>query len=267
MENRHISGILEEMTVEDVERLDPNLALVPIGSTEPHGPALAYGTDSFSVEAKCYESIKRANFRGARAICLPVQKISLNNNFYGLRFACRISVPVFMSMVRDIVRFLEGEGIKRILIANSHGGNTDVLKAVLRDMAGEKGIFLGLLPPGPALPASSGLLGKVLEQPIPAGGEHGGEWETSNMLFLKPGLVRKDRIGVYPVNHPKIDSLEECLVTHVKPWHLHLPASAGGDSRKASSEKARAIFEEGVEAWAGLLEELSKAPESATFPF
>ena len=44
------SGILEEMTIDDVRSLAPNVAVIPIGSTEPHGPALPYGTDNFQVE-------------------------------------------------------------------------------------------------------------------------------------------------------------------------------------------------------------------------
>jgi hypothetical protein len=41
------SGIIEEMTVEDVERLDPEVVVIGFGSTEPHGPHLPYGTDVF----------------------------------------------------------------------------------------------------------------------------------------------------------------------------------------------------------------------------
>ena len=41
----NLSGILEEMTIDDVRALKPNVALIPIGSTEPHGPALPFGTD------------------------------------------------------------------------------------------------------------------------------------------------------------------------------------------------------------------------------
>ncbi|HNS31767.1 MAG TPA: creatininase family protein [bacterium] len=267
MSNFNLSGILEEMTTEDVKKLDPNLGIIPIGSTEPHGPALPYGTDSFSIEAKCCEATKRANSNGAKVICLPVQKIALNNNFYGLPFACRISVPVFMAMVKDIVHFLREEGINRVFIANGHGGNTDVLKAVQRDMSKEKGLFLGLLEPGPALPKSLAHLEDKIEHRSPRGEEHGGEWETSNMLFLKPGLVRKDRIGNQPVINHKIDILNDCNVHFVKPWHVRLPNAAGGDSRKASLEKARIIFEAGVKAWAELFAVISQAPESENFPY
>jgi len=266
----NLSGILEEMTVEDIKTLKPNVGIIPIGSTEPHGPALPYGTDTFSTEERCYAATREANGKGAKVVCLPTQKISLNNNFYGLPFSCRISVPVFMSMVRDLVFFLMEEGINRVLIANGHGGNTDVLKAVQRDLAGERKLFLGLIGPGIALPKQppsksgkpSGIYA-LIEHPSP----HAGEWETSNMLFLKPGLVKEEKIGVNPLNLPALEALEKHGVHFVKPWHLFVPASAGGDSRKATAEKGRILFEAGVKSWVELFVELSTAAESENFPF
>lgn len=263
MSKLNLSGILEEMTTEDVKELNPNVGVIPIGSTEPHGPALPYGTDSFAVGAKTYEATRQANKNGARVICLPVQKISLNNNFYALPFACRMSVPVFMAMVKDLILFLKGENINRIIITNGHGGNIDVLKAVQRDVAGIKGLFVGLLPLGPGLPQSYADVENLIEHYSP----HAGEWETSNMLFLKPNLVKKDKIGVNPMVDPKLSILEDCHVHFVKPWHLHLPTSAGGDARKSSADKADKIFQVGVKVWSELFLQLSKAPESETFPF
>ena len=39
-------GKLEEMTIEEVRQFQPEVAVFPLGSTEPHGPHLPYGTDT-----------------------------------------------------------------------------------------------------------------------------------------------------------------------------------------------------------------------------
>ena len=48
---REITGILEEMTLDQVRLLRAEVVVLPIGSTEPHGPHLPYGTDTFQADA------------------------------------------------------------------------------------------------------------------------------------------------------------------------------------------------------------------------
>ena len=44
-------GILAEMTIEDVRQFEPEVVVLAVASTEPHGPALPYGTDFFQGDA------------------------------------------------------------------------------------------------------------------------------------------------------------------------------------------------------------------------
>jgi len=122
---QNISGILEEMTIDDVRSLAPNVAVLPIGSTEPHGPALPYGTDNFQVEYVAYGGTRKANEIGGRVVCLPTQRVSLNNNFRAFPFACRMQVPTFMNLLKDLVAMCRAENVHRIVFINGHGGNPD----------------------------------------------------------------------------------------------------------------------------------------------
>ena len=142
-----MSGILEEMTIDDVRELAPNLCVIPVGSTEPHGPALPYGTDTFRVEHLCYAATRRANQSGGQVLCLPAFRISLNNNFRAFPFACRLSVRTFMSVLTDTVGMSEAEGVRRIVSVNGHGGNPDVIRAVQRDLAARDGAFVCMIGP------------------------------------------------------------------------------------------------------------------------
>jgi len=255
------SGILEEMTIDDVRGLDPNVSVIPIGSTEPHGPALPYGTDSFQVEAISYGGVRRANEQGGRVICLPVLRISLNNNFRAFPFACRMSVQTFMGLLKDLVAMCEADGVSRVVFVNGHGGNSDVVRAVLRDLEAQKGHPFACLVDYNAFASPEAL--SVWENRS----DHAGEEETSQVLYLKPNLVRKDKIGNHPQRQPRVEALRQSGVEFVRPWHLYVPASAGGDATRASAEKGKAVIESAIEGMGRFLMELSKAPDSETFPY
>lgn len=255
-----LAGVLEEMTIEDVRSLAPNVGVIPIGSTEPHGPALPYGSDTFRVQEVAYKATGRANSAGARVICLPAQPISLNNNFHRFPFACRVSVPVFMGLLRDLVRLMLKEGVKRILVLNNHGGNPDVIKAVQRDMAETEGLFLGLSRVCDFVSPEAAAL-------IVHESDHAGENETSENMYLRPELVRTEKLADFPRRYPGLSALRDGRVSFVRPWHLYLPEAAGGETRLASAEKGRRVIESAIENLALFLAELSTAPESPDFPY
>ena len=43
-------GILDEMTLPEVEAFEPEIVVIPLGSTEPHGPHLPYCCDALAVQ-------------------------------------------------------------------------------------------------------------------------------------------------------------------------------------------------------------------------
>lgn len=255
-----VSGILEEMTIDDVRELNPNVCVFPIGSTEPHGSALPYGTDSFRVESTSYGGTRLANQKGGRVLCFPTQRVSLNNNFRGFPFACRMQVPTFMALLKDLVEMCEAEGIRRFVFVNGHGGNPDVIRAVQRDLAAKDGLFTCLI--GATSCASDEALA-VWEHRS----DHAGEEETSEIMHLRPELVRKDLIADNPRNKPQVEALNDFKTDFVRPWHLYIPASAGGDARKASEEKGKTVIDSAIDGMERLLSEISLAPDTDTFPY
>ena len=198
--HRTLSGILEEMTIDDVRSLAPNVAVIPIGSTEPHGPALPYGTDSFQVEYVAYSSTRKANEWGGRVVCLPTQRVSLNNNFRAFPFACRMQVPTFMNLLTDLVSMCRAENVHRIVFINGHGGNPDVIRAVQRDLAAQDGLFTCLIGTGSCASAEARAVWENRS-------DHAGEEETSQVMFLRPELVRENRIANNPPQRPQVEDL------------------------------------------------------------
>jgi creatinine amidohydrolase len=187
-------------------------------------------------------------------------RISLNNNFRAFPFACRLEVPTFMAALSDTVSMCEAEGVRRIVIVNGHGGNTDVIRAVQRDLARRDGAFVCMLQ---AHSCASEEAQAVWEHRS----DHAGEEETSEILALHPELVRREKIGWFPQVYPKVDALRRFGAEFVRPWHRYVPVSAGGDATKAAAEKGRTVIESSIRGLAEFLVELSTAPESESFPY
>ncbi len=63
---------LAEITYGHVKSNDPyEVAVLPLGATEPHNLHLPYGTDTFQVEVIAERACARAYARGARVVMLP----------------------------------------------------------------------------------------------------------------------------------------------------------------------------------------------------
>jgi len=259
------SGTLQEMTIDEVEELDPEVTVLGIGSTEPHGQHLPYGTDFYQVDGLCRRAVSRANERGASALLYPVLPIGNNVNFKDYPFACRIGVDTLKQTILDIIEALEEDGIRKIVLVNGHGGNPATLRAALRENTGrgspDEGAFVCLTstyraPPDEAL--------EEIEHPS----DHGGESETSRMLYLRPDLVREDEFKYYPTRESTLDKLEDPdRVVWVKDWPSYLPESAGGETRESSEEKGEKLVEGAANWLADLLVDLDKTPmEDLPYP-
>ncbi len=252
-------GILGEMTLDDVKAFNAEVVVWGIGSTEPHGPVLPYGTDYWQVDAVVRRATIAANAKGARAMMYPTMPISCNANFQAWPFACRMAPQTFMQLILDVIKALEQDGIRKIVIRNGHGGNTDIINAALRAHAHShrpgQGAFV------------CQTQGSAPEGAVKHFSYHGGESEVSMMLHLKRDLVREDKIGNYPLGELAIDALDDPSVSFVKPWHLDVPASCAGDQREASVQKGEAIINHSAEKLAELLCQLSAAEFNENFPY
>ncbi|HYF49122.1 MAG TPA: creatininase family protein [Planctomycetota bacterium] len=253
-----ISGILEEMTIEEVRAFKPQVAVLPLGSTEPHGPHLPYGTDTIVANTLGRMGVLKANARGARAILYPALPITNNVNFRKLPFGCRIGVRTLMNILVDIATQCREDGVMKLVLLNCHGGNVGTIQAALREIHGMDNM--------PFVCAATRLMPEGFKTPIEHWSDHAGEEETSVIMVARPDLVRKKKLGPNPTGKLKIPNLSK-LADFVRPWHLYLPTSACGETRKASQEKGRIVLGARSDGLAELLVQLSKAKFDARFPY
>src|SRR5215469_15160783 len=119
----NLSGILEEMTYDEIQAFDAQVGAIGIGSTEPHGSHLPYGTDTYILESVLVPAVRLANAEGARVLLLPLLPISLNNNMRAFPYALRFGVSTFLQMLHDLVAEFAQQGVKKVVLFNAHGGN------------------------------------------------------------------------------------------------------------------------------------------------
>jgi creatinine amidohydrolase len=158
-----------------------NIAIIPVGSNEQHGPQNPLGTDHLIAKAIAEETAKRTG-----VLCLQVIPFGVSSHhkqFWGTVF---ISPKAFKNYVKETCLSLEYYGIKKIVIVNGHGGNRCSLMDVARELR-EKGIFVSVFQWWDAV-------GKLLPDRFkPEERGHAAAEETSVNLALHPQIVRVDK--------------------------------------------------------------------------
>ncbi|MCL2641446.1 MAG: creatininase family protein [Phycisphaerales bacterium] len=255
-------GILEEMTIDEIRAMRPEVVVLPLGSTEPHGPHLPLGTDTYQTTWVGRQGTIEANRRGARALLYPTLAITNNSNMRKVPFALRIGVRTLMQVIIDIVLQCKDDGIKKIVLLNGHGGTPPAVSAVLREMSAMDDMpFVCVAPTWLLKPP-----GYI--SPIEHPSDHGGEAEACKMLYIHPELVHAETFANNPVGKLKVKALAPGGgIEFIRPWHLYMPRFAAGETRTSTAEKGKSTLESQVAALADLLVELSAAKWDERFPY
>lgn len=111
------------MQLEDYLTRDDRVVL-PLGSTEQHG-YLSLETDNILSERVAAEAAEPVGVP-----VLPVLPYGLTPSFAAFPGSPTLRVQTYVSVVRDLLDSLFGQGFRRVLIVNGHGGNPPARSAV-----------------------------------------------------------------------------------------------------------------------------------------
>lgn len=206
------------------------MLIVPLGSTEQHGPHLPLETDTIIATAWAAEVARRLGVTCAPA--LPYGSAGEHQSFQGtLSIGSDALVQLLVELTRSAVHHHDS-----VAFLCGHGGNAEPLKRALDQLTAEGHTVWGLLPS------------------LAGADAHAGHTETSLLLFLAPQLVNMGRAEAGNTE-PLTD-----LLADMKVGGLEAVTANGvlGDPTKANAGDGEVVFNELVDY---ALAELSRAAQ------
>jgi creatinine amidohydrolase len=179
----------DRLTREEIAELAPSALLVlPIGSTEQHGPHLVTGTDSHLATVFAQRAAERAR-RPDSIVLAPTFAYGASDHHLAFGGTLSLASRTLELLLADILRSAASAGFRRVFVVNTHGGNTATCAVAVAEAARAHGLV-----------AATALTTDLVDPAAIDGPRHGhaGLFETSLMLALDPETVRNDKLRPSP---------------------------------------------------------------------
>lgn len=165
---------------------EDTVVILPIGSTEQHGPHLPVDVDS-QLATEVAVRAARIVVVSEPVLVLPTLWVSLAEHHMNFGGTLTLDFSTFRAVIRCVVGSLSRQGFRRILLLNGHGGNVASLSVIVDELSRE---FALPLAAATYWEAASADFASLLEGQQNL--RHACEAETSMMLSIAPDLVDVD---------------------------------------------------------------------------
>ncbi|MEO1019409.1 MAG: creatininase family protein [Pseudomonadota bacterium] len=231
----------------DFASIDPmkTIAMLPIAAVEQHGPHLPLGTDAIINRAHIDMLIGRLPDDIDLRI-LPVQAVGKSNEHLWAAGTVTHTAENLIGSWVELGLSVARAGLRKLVIVNSHGGNEEIMGIVARELRVRADMLVVKTGWG-RFPPPEGLISDQERRH----GIHGGDVETSLMLYFRPDLVdmreAQEFVSIAAENERDFRYLRP-TGTNAYSWIASdlNPSGAVGNAAIATAEKGQAIAEETV---------------------
>lgn len=242
--------ILKESNWKDLKSHRFELAVLPWGATEAHNYHMPYGTDVYEADAVAEEAGRKAWENGANVTIMPTIPFGVNTGQSDIYLDINLNPSTQMVILKDIIEVLNRQGIKKLLILNSHGGND--FKTMLRE--------LGLKFPEMLLFSCNWFQALNKEDYFEEKGDHADEMETSIIMHLHPELMLPlEQAGDGNEKKSVISGVRERWAWAERKWSEVSNDTGIGNPKKATAEKGEKYLEDVTTKIAVLIKEICDA--------
>lgn len=214
------------------------VVIVPVGSTEQHGPHLPTQVDSLLVREIALRAAGQAS-SATPIVVAPTVWSGLAEHHMSLGGTISLDFATFLALLRCVCRSLVRQGFRRVLLLNGHGGNIAALTVVVNELAVE---LDAPITTASYWPLASEAFARILERQKTV--RHACEAETSMLLAVAPELVdmTKAAEAVGPTSRELAEVVGTDAVHRWRSFKARTHHGAIGDPRTASAEKGERLL-------------------------
>ncbi len=186
---------LFEMTWEETQEAlkETDLVVLPLGSTEQHGPHLPLGNDALQVREMARRIVVKLEEKGIKAVAGPLVPFGVAPYHMPFPGTINLQPATFQALVYDVMYSLYRHGFRRFALPLGHGGNLASMHVVTQrfidETQGTQTLVLNWLQ------LAVHHLGELLTSKKNEG--HAGEGETSRLMAVHPELIEMKRARIY----------------------------------------------------------------------
>lgn len=247
---------IEELTWEENRDLQRTATaiLVPVGSTEQHGPHLPVNNDAYCAKALACQIAQESDRRGIQVAVSPPVVFGVSGHHMAFSGTITLRPRVFEEVIYNIGASLFRHGWKAVIFVNGHGGNSTSLASAIAHLADDYPDGIVLLHEWWHLIADR--LPEILEGNLC----HACEGETSISLALgQRVLVDRACCETHEVSSRffNLSSPGLTIGFPIPPLHRVTRSGVIGDPTKATTEKGNQMIQEVLSRSMLLMEEIA----------
>ena len=233
---------------------DRTLLVLPTAAIEQHGHHLPLATDTLINNLLLGRALEKLP-ADAPVYALPPLCYGKSNEHIGFPGTLSVSASTFMAVLHDLGASISNAGFKKLVLYNTHGGNSSLIDVMARDLRAEFNLRVF------CLFGSAGATFTGLGKQEKTYGFHAGEIETSLLLAATPQLVDTTAYTanyIADIDHPELLLPENAVATFAWLTRDIAPSGVMGDPTPSNAEKGELWIGEATTKIAAALEAMLK---------